>query len=467
MPTRGQRSRADYELIVVGGGAAGMSAARTAARSGVRPLLIQQGRIGGECTFTGCVPSKVLLAGAAAGQTFTTAAAAMRASIETIAGREDDDVFAREGIDVLHGWATVLPGRQVDLDGTRLRPRQLVIATGSRPAVPAVDGLDQVDYLTNENVFDLASPPASLAILGGGAIGCELAQAFAQFGSKVTVIEAQDRLLPREEPEASAVIADALENLGVEVRVGRMVTKVDAIGADGVVRLHVDDHCTVDADRLLVAVGRQADSEGMGLGAAGVATDRGYVITDDFLATTASGIWAAGDVTGRLQLTHAANEMGRVAAANALSPRWRRRRFDTAAIPSVTFTTPEVARVGMTEHEAADLGGRVAFLPMGEVDRAVVGGQTAGFVKLIAGPRRLLRNVGGGRILGATVVSARAGEMIHEPALAMRTAMFTGRLAQTVHAYPTWSVALQQAAAQFFFEIEGRHARPARHTAQA
>jgi pyruvate/2-oxoglutarate dehydrogenase complex dihydrolipoamide dehydrogenase (E3) component len=168
-------------------------------------------------------------------------------------------------------------------------------------------------------------------------------------------------------------------------------------------------------------------------------------------------------VVGKLQLTHAADEMGRVAAGNALSSRWRRRRrFDSSPIPWVTFTTPEVARVGMAEAEAAGHGGRVAFLPMGEVDRAIVTGRTAGFVKLIAGPRPLLRGAGGGRILGATIVAARAGELIHEPTLAMRTAMFTGRLAQTVHAYPTWSVAVRQAAAQFFVDIGGRRARPAR-----
>jgi len=199
-----------------------------------------------------------------------------------------------------------------------------------------------------------------------------------------------------------------------------------------------------------------------GLDAAGVATQRGFIATDDHLATSNSGVWAVGDVTGKLRLTHAADEMGRVAATNALSPRWQHRRFDPSAIPWVTFTTPEVARVGVTEAGAAAHGARVAFLPMTEVDRAIVSGQTAGFVKLIAGPRPLIRGLGGGRILGATIVAARAGELIHEPALAMRTGMFTGRLAQTVHAYPTWSVAVQQAAAQFFIEIGGRQARPAK-----
>jgi pyruvate/2-oxoglutarate dehydrogenase complex dihydrolipoamide dehydrogenase (E3) component len=455
-------SGAEYDLIVVGGGSGGMAAARAAAARRARSLLVQSGPIGGECTFAGCVPSKALIAAAAKGKTFDQAMATVRDAIETIASTEDDEAFAREGIDVVHGWACFRTPTELDVDGTRLRGRRFVIATGTHPAVPPVEGIDTVDYLTNENVFDLAARPASLAILGGGAIGCELAQAFGHLGTKVTIVEALDRLLPREEPEASTAIAQVFAASGIDARVGSTLTRVEALEAKDAVRLHLDDQSVVSADRLLVAVGRRGAIDGLGLDAAGVATDTGFVVTDDHLATSASGIWAVGDVAGKLQFTHAADEMGRIAAGNALSPRWRRRRFDATTIPWVTFTTPEVARVGMSEAEAAEHEGRVAFLPMREVDRAVVTGQTAGFVKLIAGPRPVLRGVGGGRVLGATIVAARAGEMIHEPALAMRTGMFTGRLAQTVHAYPTWSIALRQAAAQFFVEIGGRQARAAR-----
>lgn len=205
------------------------------------------------------------------------------------------------------------------------------------------------------------------------------------------------------------------------------------VNGKGAARLHLADGSTVEAERLLVAVGRSGAIDGLGLDAAGIETARGFIATDDTLATTAKGVWAVGDVTGRLQFTHAADEMGRIAAANALG-RSARRRFRADAVPSVTFTDPEVAQVGSTEADAADHGGRVAYLPMSEVDRAIAAQETFGFVKLIAGPRRLLRNAGGGRVLGATIVASRAGEMIHEPALAMRTGMFTGRLAQTVHA---------------------------------
>jgi pyruvate/2-oxoglutarate dehydrogenase complex dihydrolipoamide dehydrogenase (E3) component len=237
---------------------------------------------------------------------------------------------------------------------------------------------------------------------------------------------------------------------------------VEALDGKGTARLWLQGGGTVTADRLLVAVGRRGNAAGLDPDRAGIATEGGFVVTNDHLATTAPGIWAVGDVAGKLQFTHAAYEMGRIAANNALSRRWRpQQRFDASSIPSVTYTSPEVARVGMTESEAASHGARVAFLPMTEVDRAVTAGQTSGFVKLLAGPRPILRDIGGGRILGATVVAARGGELIHEAVLAMRTGMFTGRLAQAVHAYPTWSMAMQKAAAQFFMDIEGRRARPA------
>ena len=455
-----------YDLIVIGGGAGGISTVQTAARRGARVLLIQSGPLGGECTFSGCVPSKALIAAAARRDSFPAAMAAVRNAVETIAATQTDEIFSREGIEVLHGWATFRSPRQIDVDGRRLTARRFVLATGSQPTVPPIAGLNAVEYLSNENVFELDRLPQSLAVLGGGPVGCELAQAFSRLGARVTLVEALDRLLPNEDPDASSVLAETFAAEGIEVWLGAKVSRVEALDQKVAVRLHADDGHTVTADRLLVAVGRQAVTTGLGLETAGVATDHGYVVTDHRLATSAPGIWAVGDVAGKLQFTHAAFEMGRIAATNALSARWRQQKFNSSWIPSVTFTAPEVARVGLTEAEAArgERAAQVAFLPMTGVDRAVTTGETRGFVKLIAGPRRLLRGTGGGRVLGATVVAPRGGELIHEPALAMRTAMFTGRLAQTVHAYPTWSVAIQQAAAQFFMEIEGRRARPASST---
>ena len=310
-------------------------------------------------------------------------------------------------------------------------------------------------------MFELSAAPRSLAVLGGGPVGCELAQAFARFGVAVTVIEARNRLLPVADPQAGDVLLGVFGRAGIDVRLATTLTEVVDGQAGGPVRLALSDGAALEADRLLVAAGRRPVTDGLDVEAGGVGLDeRGFIRTDARLATTAAGVYATGDVTGRLAFTHAAAEMGRLAAANAFR-RLGKGSFHAGRTPWVTFTDPEVAHVGMTEAAAAAHGGRVAYLPMTEVDRAVTAGATDGFVKLIAGPRPVLREAGGGRLLGATIVAERAGEMIAEVALGMRTGMFTGRLAQTTHAYPSWSVGVQQAAAQFFFEIENRRARPA------
>jgi pyruvate/2-oxoglutarate dehydrogenase complex dihydrolipoamide dehydrogenase (E3) component len=444
---------AEFDLVVVGGGAAGLAAARTGTARGARVALISDAPIGGDCTFTGCVPSKTLIEHANRGATFTDAIKAVQQAVTRVAATESAQVLAREGIDVLAGHARLTAPRELDVDGRRIRARSLVLATGSRPAIPAIPGLADVPYLTNENVFDLTESPDSLAILGGGATGCELAQAFHRLGVDVTVIEAADRLLPSADPDASRVIGDVFAREGIGLRLGTTVTAVE--GDRGGVRLKADD--TLEAHRLLVATGRVASTNDLGLAAGGVHLDRsGCIRTDRHLATTAPGVYAAGDVTGHSRLTHAAYAMGHIAATNALSRR-PHATYTEAAVPHVIFTDPEIAHVGRIR---ARRGARIAYLPMSELDRAITAEATDGFVKLLAGPRRLLGHRGGGRVLAATIVAARAGEMIHEPALAIRTGMFTGRLAQTTHAYPTWSTAIQQAAAQFFGTYGGRTAHP-------
>lgn len=277
------------------------------------------------------------------------------------------------------------------------------------------------------------------------------------------MIEQAPRLLPDADPRASKLIGEVFAREGITLRAGTPVEKA-GIDPDGPgCLLHLTDSATVAVARLLVAAGRTPVTSGLGLADAGVATDgRGAVTTNQHLATT--GIWTSGDCTGLMPFIHAAYAMGRVAARNALRRRWSAPgSFSTAAIPRAVFTEPEVAHIGMTEEQAATQvrGARVAYLPMRGVDRAVTAGRTEGFVKLIAGPRRLTGSLGGQGLLGATSVASRAGEMIDEIALAMRAGMFTGRLAQTAHAYPTWSLAIQQAAAQFFGGYGGRTARPA------
>jgi pyruvate/2-oxoglutarate dehydrogenase complex dihydrolipoamide dehydrogenase (E3) component len=454
----------DHDLVVIGGGTAGLGAALAGAAAGARTLLVSEGEIGGECTFTGCVPSKTLIEAAARGATFPVAIGAVRRAVAAIAEVVAAEVRAAEGIEVRRGRAVFVSPGEISVDGRVLRARRFIIATGSWPAVPPVPGLAEADYLTNETVFGLDELPGRLTVLGGGAVGCELAQAFARLGSQVALIEAAPRLLPTADPAASQVVEGVFRAEGISVRTGIAVASVKHT-EDGVTLCLASGEEEAAGDQLLVATGRDPVTGQLGVEAAGVSLDdRGYVVTDRHLATTAPGIYAAGDVTGRMAFTHAAHAMGRLAARNALRRRWSPPgAFATTAIPWVVFTDPEVAQVGLTEAQAATAhaGARVAFLPISEVDRAVTAGRTEGFVKIIAGRRRVLGAAGGGRVLGATMVAARAGEMIHETALAMRTGMFTGRLAQTTHAYPTWSLAVQQAAAQFFGQFGGRTARPA------
>ncbi len=449
----------NHDLIIVGGGAGGLGAARAARWSGADVALVNDGPLGGDCTFTGCVPSKTLLAAARDRMGFEDAMARVSSTVDRIADSESADGLRKEGVTVIEGRARFATHDSIVVDERRITAPRIIVATGGRPLVPAIPGLDDVEVTTTDQIFSLTSKPRSLGIIGAGAVGCELAQAFAGLGVAVTLFEALPRVLSREEPEASAVIEAALSADGIDVRAGAGIERVEH--RDGQIVLIAAEGETV-VERLLIAVGRRPSSADMGLEELGVGLDSsGHIQTDERLQTDVRGIYAVGDVTGKLPFTHAADEMGRLAAGNALR-KGVRGKFRTSWIPWATFTSPEVARIGMTEAEAAACGGRVAELPMSEMDRAITDGRTDGFVKLIAGPKPITRNLFGGRMLGATIVAPRAGEMIHEIALAMRTDAFTGRLAQTVHAYPTWSYAIQKAAGQFFGEVEGRDARPAR-----
>jgi pyruvate/2-oxoglutarate dehydrogenase complex dihydrolipoamide dehydrogenase (E3) component len=425
-------------------------------------LLVTDGPPGGDCTFTGCVPSKTLLAAARDGLGFDDAMARVRATVAEVAATETADVLRERGITVIEDRARLATHDSIVVGERRISAGRIIIATGARPSLPPIKGLDGTAHLTSDTVFELATRPGSMAIVGGGAIGCELAQAFAGLGVQVHLLEALDRLLGREEPEAGEIVARVLRDQGVEVAVGAEIRSVAEVtdGSGGICLTTEGGALTVD--QMLVATGRDPSARGLGLEELGVKLDgRGHVIVDHRMATKVRGVYAAGDVTGRLPFTHAADEMGRLAAGNALG-KGQRSAFRARWIPWVTFTEPEVGRVGMTEAEAAGHGGRVAYLPLGELDRAITDGRTDGYIKLVAGPKRVTRRMFGGRIIGATIVAPRAGEMIHEPALAMRAGMFVGRLAQTVHAYPTWSMGIQQAAAQFFGDVDGRTARPAR-----
>ncbi|MFP5218359.1 MAG: dihydrolipoyl dehydrogenase family protein [Actinomycetes bacterium] len=470
------------DVVVVGAGATGLGAARAARAGGARVVLVEAERPGGDCTHYGCVPSKALLetarrvAAARSGPRYGFTAQVdvdFRAVMERVASviteierDESAETLAGEGIDLLAGWGSFTGTDSLAVrgdDGTTrtVRSERFVVATGSRATVPPVEGLDAVPYLDNRTVFDLRDQPSHLLVLGGGPIGVELAQGFRRLGSEVTVVQSNDRLLPRDDPEASRALTAVLEREGVRVRTGARATAVEP----GPV-LHLSDGTSVRGSHLLVAVGRTPSTTGFGLERTGARTDeKGRVVTDGHLRA-APTVWAAGDCASKLLFTHVGDEQGRLAARNALAGKrfWRRGTWDDRVVPWVTFTEPEVAQVGLTEAQALDQHGagvRVAVVRDADADRARTAGETDGFVKLVAAPGR----VGGmllGRLVGMTAVGPVAGELLAEAALSMRAGTLVGRLAQTVHPYPTWSLSTRIAAARLFGEVGGVGDRPAR-----
>jgi pyruvate/2-oxoglutarate dehydrogenase complex dihydrolipoamide dehydrogenase (E3) component len=392
----------------------------------------------------------------------------VRAMIAEISGSEDETVLRAEGATVLRGHLLFTSDHVAEISSNTVRFHKAIIATGSSPILPPIPGLLEVEPLTNETIFDLRDPLESLAIIGGGPIGCELAQAISTLGIRVMLIESTDRLLSREEPEVSDVILSVLSRAGVTVLLNAEVKEVRREhNGDVVTTLShssaSDAPMSLSTTRVLVATGRSPRTAGLGLELAGVHLNtQGFISTNDFLRTNRPNIFAAGDVTGRMMFTHAGDEMGRIAAHNAFSSDLRFKRYRSRATPWATYTSPEVARVGLSEDQAAQRGGRVAFLPLDAIDRSLLSGETQGFIKIITGPLGPLGYLGGGQVIGATIVAPHAGEMIHELALAVQTKMFVGRLAQTVHAYPTVSLGIRSAAAQFFYTEGGRRSRPAR-----
>jgi pyruvate/2-oxoglutarate dehydrogenase complex dihydrolipoamide dehydrogenase (E3) component len=452
----------DYDVIVVGGGTAGLTAALSARQFGVSVALVEEEpRIGGDCTFYGCVPSKALIEIAQVAHDIRHAqaegivvsapafdfAAVMRRRariVAEIAEDERDERFARAGIDVIHAQARFREEHTLELDGSRtLAARRFVLATGSEPAIPPIPGLDRVRFLTNRSVFDLQRLPARLAVLGGGPVGLELAQAFGRLGSEVRVLEIAERLLPQEEPEAGELVAETVIAEGIDLRLGARATAVEERAGEIVIHLAGEE---IACDELLVAAGRVGSVESLGLP---LGLERGYVSVDRRCRTSLPHVFAAGDVTGGYQFTHVASHEGRVAGTNAAG---KRARVDERVVPWVTFTDPEVARVGLSELEARERHRRVEthLFPMSRVDRARILERPVGFVKLVTASRPLLGRTGGGVLVGAQIVGPRAGELIQECALAIRTRCFAGRLAQTIHAYPTLSVSVQQAESQAF-----------------
>jgi len=464
----------DYDLVVLGAGATGLGAARSARKAGRSVALIEPERPGGDCTHFGCVPSKAMLetarrvhaarSGSPYGFTATPKvdfAAVMKRVHAVIADIEKDEspaLLASEGIDLIQGAGMFTDEHTVNVGGRKVRAKRFIVATGSKAAIPPIDGLKDVEHLDNTTIFSLTELPSHLLVLGGGPIGVELAQAFRRLGADVTVLEAAPSIVGKEEPEVQEVLTAALEREGVTLIIGKKVIRASAGPT-----LHFEDGTSVSGSHLLVAVGRTPTTEGLGLEGVGVKLDGKRIVTDSHLKA-ADTIWAAGDVTAKLQFTHVGNDQGRIAAGNAFALPLRSKSWSDDAIPWVTFTEPEIGHVGMTEKEAfAEYGDkvRVSMVRDTHSDRGRTAGETDGFVKLIAKPGP----VGGmllGKLVGMTIVGPMAGEQIALGALAMNTNMLVGRLAQTTVAYPTWNLTVRIAASRFFGSYGGSPARPGR-----
>jgi pyruvate/2-oxoglutarate dehydrogenase complex dihydrolipoamide dehydrogenase (E3) component len=440
-----------YDLVVIGAGSAGLVAAPFAGAVGAKVLLVEKDRIGGDCTWTGCVPSKALIhtagivhslreAAALVGQASTPTPDAgrimerVRAAIDGVYAFETAEALAGQGVEVAFGTAHFVDTDTIAIGDRRITGRHIVICTGAEPVIPPIPGLARTPFLTYKDVFSLTAIPRRLLVLGSGPIGAELAQAFGRLGSKVSLVEAADRLLPIADAQASAVLRDRLTREGVEVIVRAPVEHAEAAG-DAIALTAA--RTRIEADALLVAVGRRPRLEGLNLERAGATFTEDGISVDSRLRTSNPRIYAAGDAAGSLQFTHYAGWQGYVAARNALFPGAMRGKRE--GVPWVVFTDPEVGQVGMTEEQARTHGGRteVLRLPLERVDRAQTTGELDGFIKLIT------RN---DTLVGATVVAPVAGEIINELALAIQSKATLRQLSSTIHVYPTYGIGIQQLA---------------------
>ena len=448
-----------YNLVAVGGGTAGLVSAAGAAGLGARVALIERHLLGGDCLNVGCVPSKALIAAARAAASarqagelgvrvgsvavdFPAVMARMRRLRAGLAPNDGVQRFTELGVDVYIGSGRFTSPSTIEVDGRTLEFSRAVITTGARAAAPPIPGLEETGYLTNETVFWLTELPRRLVVIGAGPIGCEMAQAFRSFGAEVTVVHDAPHALPREDADAAAVVERRMERNGVRLVNGARVVGAERRGTEVVVRYEVGG-ATSEAvgDRILVGVGRAPNLEGLGLEAAGVRHKAAGVVVDDHLRTTNPRIYAAGDVASRFQFTHTADALARIVVQNALFGTFGRKKASALHVPWCTYTTPEVAHVGLSEHDAAERGIAVTTLtvPLREVDRAVLDGEDEGFL-------RVHLRQGSDRLVGATLVASHAGDLISELTLAMTAGIGLGAIASTIHPYPTQAEVMKKAA---------------------
>ena len=444
----------DYDLAVIGAGTAGLVSSVIADTLGAKVALIEKERVGGECLWTGCVPSKTLIRSAKVRELVgrseefgvhvekprvVWSALKLRiADVRDEIRRLERAELDKSSVEVVQGTAHFQDAHTLRITGKSgertLTARKFILATGSQARIPNIPGLSETPYLTYRDVYTLPTLPRSMGIIGGGPIACEFAQAFTRLGCKVTVFQSEDRLLPRDDPEASAVLQLILENEGVAVHLGSKVESVSSGGADSsaTVTWHKEGESqNATFARLLVAVGKTHDWSELNPSAAGVQADEHGLTVTETLQTTAKHIWACGDATGGPLYTHWAEHEAKIAAQNALLPVKAKR--DQSALPWVTYTDPEVAHVGLTSQQARAAGEEVKVVrePFKRLDRAIIEGETSGFLQVVTS--------GSGRILGATLVGPSAGELLAPWILAVRNGMLLSEFADAIFPYPTLS----------------------------
>lgn len=441
-------SRTDYDICVIGGGAAGLVVAAGGASLGAKVALIENRKLGGDCLNYGCVPSKTLLHTArvahrmreagrfglqvsAPGVDVGAVMRHVREVIATIGVHDSPERFRGMGVDVIFGNGQFSSSEAFEIQGRRVTARSYVIATGSRPAIPSVNGLEQVPYLTNESVFSLSEPVPRLIVMGGGPIGVEMAQAFARLGSDVALIESAPQILPREDTDMASAVEESLRRDGVELWMDCTARSIEGAAGDLHIEIDTADNRghALKGSHLLVAAGRRANIGNLGLEHAGVSVANGYIKTDRRLRTTARRIYACGDVVGPYQFTHVAEHHAGVVLRNAIFR--LPAKTEQRVIPWCTFTDPELARVGISEQEANDRGvaHHVYAFPFRDIDRARTDAEPDGLAKIITDPR--------GRLLGAALAGPHAGELIHEYVLAVARRMKAADLSGIIHIYPT------------------------------
>ena len=456
-----------YRIVVLGGGAAGIVAAMGAASMGLKVALIEKDRIGGECSWGGCVPSKALLAAAKevhrirhavkwgitldAAPDFQGVLAKVRELTQLAADRSQTvKTLQNAGVEIFFGSPRFVSVNEIDVDGKRFLGEDVVIATGSSPVLPEGIGLHEVPYVTNRTIFALEKIPESLGIIGGGPIGIEMAQAFARLGTRVTLFHSGPHILPKDDPELADQLEGILRQEGIRFMLSHRVKQVEKAG--GKIRISAFDSAgklsAATVDCLLVAAGRRANVEGLGLESAGIAYTSKAIQVDENLRTTAPHIWASGDCNGLYQFSHIAEVQSRTVLQNILLPIARAPEY--AGIPWATFTDPELAHLGLTEAEADAQGltYRVYRQPFSLVDRAIVEQEDSGMIKLIATP--------GGKILGAHILGSGAADLLNEIVVAKNCGNGLATLSSLPHVYPSWGYGIQRATDHWLIDVSKR-----------